>query len=56
MESIEIILITLTFIELCHLIIRVIKLIPERMRSIPESSNDEREPPIDKNILQTMYC
>ena len=44
MDNIEIILFTLTFIELCHLIIRMIKLLPERV------------PEIDKNILQTMYC
>ena len=44
MNNIDIVLILLTVIELANLTIRVMKLLPQR------------EPPIDKNILRTMYC
>ena len=44
MNNVDIVLMLLTAIELVNLVIRVIKMLPQR------------EQPIDKNILKTMYC
>ena len=44
MNNTDIVLILLTTIELLNLVVRVIKMMPQR------------EPAIDKNILKTMYC
>ena len=44
MNNNDIVLILLTTIELINLVVRVIKMLPQH------------DPPIDKNILKTMYC
>ena len=44
MNNIDIVLMLLTVIEFVNLVVRVIKMMPQH------------DPPIDKNILRTMYC
>ena len=44
MNNNDIVLMLLTEIEFVNLVIRVIKMLPTH------------DPPIDKNILRTMYC
>ena len=55
MNNNDIVLILLTTIELINLVVRVIKLMPQR-----EQPKDQQVPRIedsfDKNILKTMYC
>ena len=55
MNNNDIVLMLLTAIELVNLVVRVIKMISLRKQLATESM-PQHDPPIDKNILKTMYC